>query len=45
MGGEARVTVGRELWRTDTRVDPAELMALAFEWKWQFQEKGWKPIQ
>ena len=43
-GGEARVTVGPELWRTDTRGDAAGLMTLAFEWKWQFQEKGWKPI-
>jgi hypothetical protein len=42
MGGEARIKVGKELWRFEARVDPAALGELAGEWKWQFLDKGWK---
>jgi hypothetical protein len=42
MGGQARVTVGRELWRYEALVDTEALVDLAMEWKWQFEEKGWK---
>lgn len=45
MGGEARVTVGRELWRYEPQVSTVILMELALEWQWQFQEKGWKPVE
>jgi hypothetical protein len=43
MGCQARVNVGKELWRYEAQVEPAALIDLALEWKWQFQEKGWKP--
>jgi hypothetical protein len=42
MGGQARVTVGKELWRYEALVDATALNELALEWKWQFEEKGWK---
>jgi hypothetical protein len=42
MGGQARVTVGKELWRYEAQVDAETLIDLAREWKWQFEEKGWK---
>ena len=42
MGGQARVTVGKELWRYEALVDATALKELALEWRWQFEEKGWK---
>lgn len=45
MGGQARVTVGRELWRYEALVDADALVDLAMEWKWQFEEKSWKAAE
>ena len=42
IGGEVRVTVGRELLRSEAARDGLTLVNVALDWKQQFEAKGWQ---
>ena len=42
IGGEVRVSVGRELLRSEATRDGLTLVNVALAWKQQFEAKGWQ---